>query len=107
MSDCQRTLDTRVDRSVAVLPDAPEYWTYSSLHEVEACALRFSLATASYPDLWSGYGYPRAPNPAALFGDVVHDALERIVRALVAAGCTTSTSREAVGVLRSAGGYSA
>lgn len=107
MSDSQRILDTEVEHSVAVLPDAPKLWTYSTLKDVETCALRFSLATASFPDLWIGYGYPRAPHPSALFGDVVHDALEQIVRALVAAGCTTLISAEAVAVLRGVGGYSA
>jgi len=107
MSDGQRTLDTKVEHSVAVLQGAPEQWSYSALKEVETCALRYSLATASYPELWNGYGYPSVPNPSTLFGEVVHDALEQIVRALVAAECTTSSSPEAVTVLRGVGGYSA
>jgi hypothetical protein len=107
MSGGRRTLDTEVERSVAVLPDAPEHWTYSSLKEVETCALRYALSSASYPDLWTGHGYPRAVHLSALFGDIVHDALERIIRALVAAGCTSASTPEAVVVLRALGGYSA
>ncbi|AWB89440.1 PD-(D/E)XK nuclease family protein [Salinibacterium hongtaonis] len=100
MSGSQRVLDTRVEKSAAVLQDTPRHWSYSALKEVETCALRFSLATATYPSLWDGYAYPRAVQPSALFGDVVHDALEHVVRALVKAGCTTSSSPDAVAVLR-------
>ena len=60
-----------------------------------------------YPDLWDGRGYPRVPAFAALFGDVVHGALDTIVRALVAAGCESAQSAEAVTVLRQLGGYTA
>jgi hypothetical protein len=107
MSGGQRSLETGVVRSTAVLRDVPEQWSYSALEEVEVCSLRYSLGTASYPDLCSGYGYPTLPHPSALFGDVVHDGVEQIVRALVTAGCTTSNSPEAVIVLRRLGGYSA
>ncbi|MBC9937034.1 MULTISPECIES: PD-(D/E)XK nuclease family protein [unclassified Leucobacter] len=103
----QRTLDTSVESAVAVLSDPPTHWTYSGLKEVETCTLRYSLATANYPGLWNGYGYPRRPSASAIFGDVVHDALEQIVRILVAAGCTSSSSPEAVSALRQVGGYSA
>jgi hypothetical protein len=75
----RRTLSMSIEHSIAVLQDPPGYWSYSALKEVEACALRYSLARASYPDLWEGHGYPPAPNPSALFGDVVHDALERLL----------------------------
>lgn len=101
-----RHFDTEVERAGAVLPEAPGLWTYSTLREVETCALRYSLTSASYPELWNGYGYPRAVHPSALFGDIVHDALERIIRALVAAGCTSASAPEAVSVLRALGGYS-
>jgi hypothetical protein len=102
-----RTFDAGVARSVAHLPDPPEHWSYSGLKEVETCPRRFALGHARYPDLWSGLGYPQLPHPAALFGDVVHDSLERIVKALVRAGCDSSNSVEAVAVLRELGGYSA
>lgn len=106
MNDLQRSFDTQVERSRAVLREAPELWTYSSLKDVETCALRYALSSASYPELWNGYGYPRPVHPSALFGDIVHDAIERIVRALVAAGCTSATTPEAVTILRDLGGYS-
>jgi hypothetical protein len=107
MTSDERTFDTGVARSVAHLPDPPAHWSYSGLKEVETCPRRFALERASYPDLWSGLGYPQVPHPAALFGDVVHDSLERIVKALVNARCDSSNSVEAVAVLRELGGYSA
>jgi len=107
MTGDQRTFDTGVAQSVAHLPDPPAHWSYSGFKEVETCPRRFALRHASYPDLWSGLGYPQVPHPVALFGDVVHDSLERIVKALVKAGCDSSNSVEVVAVLRELGGYSA
>lgn len=97
--------DTGIESSAAILPGPPSLWSFSSLREVGACPRRYALARASYPDLWDGRGYPRVPSLAALFGDVVHDALETIVRALVAARCESAQSPEAVNVLRQLGGY--
>ncbi len=80
-------------------------WSYSSLKDVEGCPRRFALSRADYPDLWQQHGYPRVPIPAAIRGDVVHGALEIIVKALVKAGCSSTRSAEAVAVLRELGGY--
>jgi hypothetical protein len=41
-----------------------------------------------------------------LFGDVVHDSLEVIVRALTNHGCTSASGPEAIAVLKDLGGYS-
>jgi len=102
-----RTFETGVDHSRAVLPGAPHSWSYSTLKEVEACPRRYSLSRASYPELWDRRGFPQAPVRAALFGDVVHGAIERILRALVAADCTSVKSAESVAVLKALGGYTA
>jgi hypothetical protein len=102
-----RTFATGIEASIAVLPGAPRYWSYSSLKEVEGCPRRYSLSRASYPDLWEHRGYPQAPIPAALFGDVIHRAIELILQALVGAGCSAAKSAEAVTVLKSLGGYTA
>lgn len=107
MTTSQRTFDPGVANSVARLPLPPEHWSYSTLKEIESCPRRYMLGHASYPDLWTGSGYPQQPSPSALFGDVVHDSLERIIAALVAAGCSSSNSVEAASVLRELGGYSA
>jgi hypothetical protein len=107
MTTRERTFDPGVAQSVASLPGPPDYWSYSTLQEIESCARQYVLGRASYPDIWNGKGYPQQPRPAALFGDVVHESLERIIKALVRAGCTSSNSAEATAVLRELGGYSA
>lgn len=101
-----RTFDPGVSDSVAVLPDPPDRWSYSSLMAVESCPRRYVLSRAAYPDLWDRSGYPEVPSAAALFGDVVHDSLEVIVRALANHGCTSASGPEAIAVLRDLGGYS-
>ena len=100
-----RVLETGVASGRAVVAGPPSIWSYSSLKEVETCPLRYALSRADYPDLWEQRGYPRLPIPAAIRGDVVHGALEIIVKALVKAGCSSTRSAEAVVVLRDLGGY--
>lgn len=102
-----RRLDTGVESSTALLPPPPSYWSYSSLREAAACPRRYALSRARYPDVWDGVGYPRVPHIPALFGDVVHGALDKIVRALTAAGCESVRCVEAVTALRALGGYTA
>ena len=97
-------LDTGVVAGRALLPGPPAYWSYSSLREVKGCPLRYALARASYPDLWSGRGYPPLPTVHSLFGNVVHDALEGVIEALNSARVESPQSVEATGVLRSLGG---
>ena len=100
-----RSYDTGIESSAAVLPDPPAFWSYSTLRDIEACPRHYALARASYPDLWTGLGYPQAPVVTALFGNVVHVGLDLIVKALVAAGCVSLKSQVAVAVLRDLGGY--
>ena len=107
MTAGQRRLETGIESCAAVLPGPPALWSYSSLREVGACPRRYALSRARYPDLWDGRGYPRLPALPALFGDVVHNAVEKIVKALVAAGCESPQSAQAVSVLRALGGYTA
>lgn len=80
-------------------------WSYSSLKEVETCPRRYALSRADYPDLWEQHGYPRLPIPAAIRGEVVHGALEIILKALLKAGCVSTRSADAVAVFRKLGGY--
>lgn len=107
MTSGQARYDTGIVSSTAILPGPPVTWSFSSLREAGTCPRRYSLARATYPDLWDGRGYPRVPVLAALFGDVVHDALDTIVKALMAADCQAVQSPEAVEVLRQLGGYTA
>lgn len=100
-----RAYETGVVSGRALLPEVPPIWSYSSLEDVEGCPRRYALSRADYPDLWDRRGYPRLPVPAAIRGDVVHGALEIIVKALVKANCRSTRSAEAVAVLRELGGY--
>lgn len=88
-------------------PTAPDDWSYSSLIEAEACPRRWSLARATYPDVWERSGYPRRSHIAALAGDVIHGALEDFVAALRAERTATEPGAAAFAALRRLGGYTA
>lgn len=103
----QPYFETGIESSAAILPGPPPHWSFSALREIRTCPRRYALARASYPDLWNGRGYPRLPTLMELFGKVVHDALETIVKAIVSVGCESAQSPEAVTVLRQLGGYTA
>lgn len=106
MSDGAR-FDTEVEGVWGYSPGTPARWSYSSLKDVEICPRRWVLSRARYPDLWDRHGYPEVPHTAALLGDVIHHALEVIVKSLGARGCTDTNSDEAVQVLRGLGGLTA
>lgn len=99
--------DTGVRGATAVLHGPPMFWSYSSLKELEACPRRYVLTRATYPEIWDGNGYPAVPSPALLFGDIVHDALDVLVKSLASAGCESLRSPGAVEVLKALGGISA
>ncbi len=63
------------------------------------------LSRATYPDLWSHWGYPPRPSLPALVGDVVHGVFQVLLHSFRAGGCTSLTDPRAVGVLRELGGY--
>jgi hypothetical protein len=98
---------TGVEASWGWWPAPPSMWSYSSLKEMDACPRRWMLTRAEYPDLWDRRGYPIVPGRAALFGDVVHGALETIVEAFSVAGCASPQAKDSVEVLRSMGGLTA
>lgn len=97
---------TAVAGADGVWRGAPDWFSFSSFREAEACPRRWALRRASYPGVWSRAGYPDIPHSGSLVGDIVHGALERIVGALVSAGCESTTSPGAVAVLREVGGFS-
>jgi len=97
---------TGVDEVVGVWPSPPDLWSFSSLDEAEACPRRWALRRATYPKLWKKHGYPPRPSVAGLRGEIIHRALERILIALVDAGCASVKDPAAVTVLRDLGGYS-
>ncbi|MEU4603495.1 PD-(D/E)XK nuclease family protein [Kribbella sp. NPDC023972] len=106
MSGPAARFETAIEGVWGTWPAAPKYWSYSSLKDIEACPRRWMLSRARYPDLWTRAGYPEIPGQAALFGDVVHEALEVVVQALSTAGCTSTHAAEAVAVIRGLGGLS-
>lgn len=86
-------------------PGAPQYMSFSTLSELEACPHRWALSAAAYPEVWDHQGYPRALHPAALEGTVAHLALEMIARALSDRGCPSVRDASAIAVLKELGGF--
>ncbi|OBH94286.1 PD-(D/E)XK nuclease family protein [Mycobacterium sp. E2733] len=107
LTPSERRFVTAVEASDAILPPRPLFWSYSSLKEIESCPRQYMLSRASYPDLWSGHGYPPLPIAPAIMGDAVHGVLETVVKALVEAGCETSRAPGAIEVFKSLGGFTA
>jgi len=56
----------------------PEVWSSSSLDEVGACPRRWQLLRSRWGDYQR---FPVRPHPAAIEGQIVHDALDRLARA--------------------------
>lgn len=77
------------------------------LKDVAACPRRYALERANYPELWARAGYPPLPTAPALFGNVVHGALEVVIKALTEAGVESLEAVEATEVLREIGGLTA
>lgn len=94
-----------VEKAAAHLPAPPRHWSYSSLAAFEQCPLRYALERADYPDLWDRRGYPPKPTVATLVGNVVHNALDLVLRALASAGCPDPASASFAEVMRELGGY--
>ena len=107
MTDSVDELGTGIRGAEGVWPSAPDYWSFSSLKSAQECPRRWSLSRASYPGLWDRSGYPPKPSHAALFGNVVHRALEVIMTSLCEHGCASVRDASAVVALRELGGYSA
>jgi len=80
--------------------------SFSVLRELEACPRRWALASADYPEIWAGRGYPTTVNLRLLIGSTVHRALDIIATALSERSCTAITDIEAVNTLKDMGGFS-
>lgn len=81
--------------------------SFSTLSELEACPRRWALSAAEYPHVWEHRGYPRAPQPAALEGTIVHLAIEMIAHALAERGCPSLLHESAISTLKELGGFTA
>lgn len=58
--------------------DPPTMWSSTTLDDIEACPRRWQLLRSR----WGEHDrYPVRPSPAAIEGQIVHDALDRITRA--------------------------
>jgi len=58
--------------------EPPATWSSTSLDEVEACPRRWQLLHSRWGDF---NRFPVRPHPAALEGQIVHEALDRLTRA--------------------------
>ena len=65
------------------------------------------LRHGSYPEIWGRGGYPDSPFQATLRGNVLHGALETVVKAIAAHDCDGHPGPCNVTVLKALGGYSA
>lgn len=106
MSGDSKTSVWHVSRPCA-WPEPPLWMSVSTLWDMEACPRRWALSTGEYPHVWKHRGYPRAPQPAALEGTVVHLSLQRITSALVERGCPSLLDESAISTLRDLRGYTA
>jgi PD-(D/E)XK nuclease superfamily len=62
------------------------------------------LKRATFPDIWTRSGYPGIPTRPLLIGNIIHRALERVIRELSLRSCTSANTADATAVLRSLGG---
>ncbi len=58
--------------------DPPSMWSSTSLDDVEACPRRWQLLRSRWGDFDR---FPVRPHPAAIEGQIVHEALDRLTRA--------------------------
>ena len=98
--------ETAVRGSDGVWPRPPELWSYSSLSGAETCPRRWMLRRAVYPAVWDRVGYPSRPMLGTIAGNVIHEALELLLRELHKGRCASIRDPAAVAVLRALGGYS-
>lgn len=90
-----------------VWPEPPVEMTYTALTQMERCPRQWALTAASYPNIWNGHGYPQRVHVVGLAGQVLHSAVEVILKALTTSGCASVYEPAAFGVMKALGGYSA
>jgi len=86
-------------------PQVPKYMSVSQLNNIEACPLRWALASAQYAGIWDRSGYPGRPQTSSIVGRIVHLSLKTIIMALARAGCPSMKDPNTTAVLRELGGY--
>jgi CRISPR/Cas system-associated exonuclease Cas4 (RecB family) len=75
------------------------------MRSIETCPLQWSLSHASYPAIWDRPGYPGRASVETVAGQVVHKALEEIVRALASGEVDGSHESQTVNAVKALGGY--
>src|SRR4051812_35316763 len=106
MTDAPDHFETAIRDIRGVWPNPPPLWSYSSLRDAEVCPRRWMLSRATYPGIWDKPGFPQRPLIAALAGDVVHNALELLLRELHSRGCSSIRDADAASAMRELGGFS-
>lgn len=86
---------------------APEWLSFSVARDIEQCPRRASLRRSQYEDVWPRIGYPPRFSAAVARGTIVHNSVERLVKALALAGCTNIGEVDAITELKKVGGFSA
>src|SRR5690606_7742880 len=61
-----------------VWADPPSTWSSTLLDDVEACPRRWQLLRSGWGDFDR---FPVRPHPAAIEGEIIHEALDRLTRA--------------------------
>jgi hypothetical protein len=79
--------------------------SFSTLLDLEVCPKRWALNGARYPDIWSGSGYPRIPNLAALKGTIVHNVINSIVEDFTLRSGDGTSGLRISQALRNLGGF--
>lgn len=76
--------------------EPPDRYSFSSLQAIEACPRKWQLLHSE----WGEHGrFPQRPHPKALEGNIIHEAIDKLVRALGKRGLpsiSTPAFREAV-----------
>jgi len=89
-------------RSLQEWPDPPQWMTYSTAAQVEACPRQWALQRGDFPEVWDGSGYPPRTSLPILKGRVIHRSVETILNALR----ERHPSARPESVLQRLGGYS-
>jgi len=77
-------LDFFVVKNPSVWATAPDYFSFSSMASIAGCMRKWQLEHSTFEN---GKPYPKKPHPKAIEGEIVHEALEGLFKAVGRAGC--------------------
>lgn len=96
----------RLVREPPVWALPPERMSFSKLQKIESCPRRWSLMASDYPHIWGKRGYPKPLIQSTFSGQVVHRAVEIIVKEFHRRGYTSFNDAQAITGMRELGGFS-